>query len=56
VIRGGLWQAAEPIGEYALVGCTVAPGYEEEDETYLIDDQKTSNKLTNLRPELKRLI
>jgi predicted cupin superfamily sugar epimerase len=29
VVRAGLWQAAVPRGDtYALVGCTVAPGFE----------------------------
>jgi predicted cupin superfamily sugar epimerase len=28
VIRSGWWQAARTTGEYTLVGCTVAPGFE----------------------------
>ncbi|HCL67545.1 MAG TPA: cupin [Rhizobium sp.] len=28
VIPASCWQAAESIGEYTLVGCTVAPGFE----------------------------
>ena len=28
VIPGGTWQAAEPIEEEVLVGCSVAPGFE----------------------------
>jgi uncharacterized protein len=28
VVPAGTWQAARPLGSYALVGCTVAPGYE----------------------------
>ena len=32
------WQAARPIGDYALVGCTVAPGFEFEDFRMLADD------------------
>lgn len=31
VIPAGTWQAAHCLGEYMLVGCTVAPGYEAED-------------------------
>jgi uncharacterized protein len=31
VIPAGSWQAAHCLGEYLLVGCTVAPGYEERD-------------------------
>ncbi len=28
VVPAGCWQAARPLGEWALVGCTVAPGFE----------------------------
>ncbi|MBO3762406.1 cupin domain-containing protein [Ciceribacter sp. L1K22] len=28
VIPAGSWQAAEPLGDYTLVGCTVAPGFD----------------------------
>lgn len=27
VVRKGWWQAARPLGEWTLVGCTVAPGF-----------------------------
>lgn len=30
-VRGGLWQAAVPLGGWALCGCTVSPGFEFED-------------------------
>lgn len=28
VVPAGMWQAARPCGAYALVGCTVAPGFD----------------------------
>jgi predicted cupin superfamily sugar epimerase len=28
VIEAGVWQAARPLGEYALVGCSVGPGFD----------------------------
>ena len=28
VVAAGTWQAARPLGAYALVGCTVAPGFD----------------------------
>lgn len=31
VVPAGVWQAARPLGDYALVGCTVAPGFVFED-------------------------
>ena len=31
VVRAHEWQAARPLGAYALVGCTVGPGFEFDD-------------------------
>ena len=31
VVPSNEWQAARPLGAYALVGCTVGPGFEFED-------------------------
>jgi predicted cupin superfamily sugar epimerase len=31
VIPAGTWQAAHCLGDYMLVGCTVSPGYENQD-------------------------
>jgi predicted cupin superfamily sugar epimerase len=31
VVPANVWQSARPLGEYALVGCTVGPGFEFED-------------------------
>jgi predicted cupin superfamily sugar epimerase len=56
IVQGDLWQAAEPIGDFVLVGCTVAPGWELEDEAYLSDYPKIMDKLIKLRPDLQRLI
>jgi len=33
VVRAGVLQAAEPVGEYTLCGCTVAPGFDFADWT-----------------------
>mgnify|MGYP000980868881 CR=1 FL=1 len=27
-VPGGWWQAARPLGNYSLIGCTVSPGFE----------------------------
>ena len=37
VVPAGWWQAARPLGAYALVGCTVGPGFEFEDFTLLAE-------------------
>jgi hypothetical protein len=31
IVPAGVWQAAEPMGESVLVGCSVGPGFEFED-------------------------
>ena len=56
IVHGGLWQAAEPTGDFALVGCTVAPGWELEDEAYLCDHPEITDKLIKRRKDLQRLI
>lgn len=52
VIPAGSWQAARSMGEYALVGCTVGPGFEFKDFRLLRDDPKEENKLRHRFPEL----
>ena len=37
VVPRGVWQAARPTGAYALVGCTVAPGFDFADFQLLAD-------------------
>jgi predicted cupin superfamily sugar epimerase len=38
VVPGGCWQAPRPLGDYTLVGCSVAPGFEFADFRLLADD------------------
>jgi predicted cupin superfamily sugar epimerase len=35
VVPAGKWQSAKPRGEYSLVGCTVAPGFDFADFSFL---------------------
>ncbi len=37
VVPANHWQAARPLGEYTLVGCTVAPGFEFSDFRFVSD-------------------
>ena len=53
VINAGEWQAAEPLGDYALVACFVAPGFEFADFTMMSDDADAAAKLPS---ELRRLL
>jgi len=41
-IAAGRWQAARPLADYALVGCTVGPGFDFADFRLLADDAKCS--------------
>lgn len=50
------WQAARPLGNYALCGCTVAPGFEFEDFTFLRDDQTATALLMQMAPQLAPLL
>jgi uncharacterized protein len=45
IIEGGVYQAAESTGHYTLVGCSVAPGFEFEDFSFLRDDVEAKEKL-----------
>jgi predicted cupin superfamily sugar epimerase len=38
VVKGGVFQAAETTGEYSLVGCSVAPGFDFKDFSFLSDE------------------
>jgi hypothetical protein len=51
VVPAGVWQAALPLGRFALCGCTVAPGFDFEDF-----EMPTRAHLIGLYPELPLLI
>ena len=50
------WQAARTLGDYALAGCTVAPGFDFEDFTILGSDAASTLRLLALDQELASLI
>jgi uncharacterized protein len=56
IIPAGFWQAAEPLGEYALVGCYVAPGFEFKDFTLATDDQIVSDAIRERGQVFEKLI
>ncbi|HEV8199739.1 MAG TPA: cupin domain-containing protein [Candidatus Polarisedimenticolia bacterium] len=45
------WQAAQSLGDYTLVGCTVAPGFEFSDFELLSDRPDTADALLRALPE-----
>ena len=44
IVEGGVYQAAESTGVYSLVGCSVAPGFEFEDFSFLRDEYEMKEK------------
>lgn len=56
VVRAGQWQAAEPVGGAALVGCSVAPGFDFDDFMMLRDRPETASELADANPELAGLL
>lgn len=56
VVDAGKWQAAAPGHQSALVGCSVAPGFEFADFTLIDPDGDIAKKIIEKSPELSRLI
>jgi predicted cupin superfamily sugar epimerase len=55
-IPAGSWQAARPLGDYVLVGCTVGPGFDFADFRLLADDVEPAEKLRAAWPDASGLI
>jgi len=52
VVPAGAWQAARPLGTYALATCVVAPGFEYEGFELLAEDDPLAAHLEGLVPEI----
>ena len=55
-VPAGLWQAAQPLGQYALVSAIVGPGFEFADLTFLSDEPESERILRTELPGLVHLI
>jgi predicted cupin superfamily sugar epimerase len=55
-IGAGRWQAARPLGPYALVGCTVGPGFDFADFRLLADDPVRAAGVRAAWPDVAMLI
>jgi uncharacterized protein len=55
-VAASYWQAARTLGDYALVGCTVAPGFDFADFSILADDAATAARLLALGGDLAHLL
>lgn len=56
VVPAGIWQAAEPIEDSVLVGCSVAPGFEFSDFTLMDPRSEEAERLLAAAPEMTQLI
>ena len=55
VVPAGCWQAARPRGEYSLMGCTVAPGFEFQDFEMLSEESAALAHIRSLDATLAEL-
>jgi uncharacterized protein len=55
-VPAGWWQAARPLGGFALVGCTVGPGFDFADFSYLRDQPQHARRLRALLPAAADLL
>ena len=56
VVPTGWWQAAEPVGDFAYLGATVAPGFDFVDFSFGRDDPVRVGMLQQHAPKLARLL
>jgi predicted cupin superfamily sugar epimerase len=56
IVEGGVYQAAESTGVYSLVGCSVAPGFEFEDFSFLRDEFEIKEKFLKKFPDYQKFI
>jgi predicted cupin superfamily sugar epimerase len=56
VVPAHWWQAAEPVGDYAYVGATVAPGFEFADFGFLRTEAAAVQALKRLSPQALHLL
>ncbi len=52
VVPAGAWQAARPLGRYALATCLVAPAFEYNGFEMLAEDAPLAGHLAGLAPEI----
>lgn len=55
-VPGGEWQAARTLGDYTLVGCSVAPGFQYSEFRLLADDAALAARLRQRLPSLASFI
>jgi len=56
VVPARCWQAARPLGEYGLVGCTVGPGFDFQDLEMISEGSAALAHIKSLRAALADLV
>lgn len=56
VVPGNTWQAAESTGDFSFVGCTVAPGFDFRDFSFLSETPGDLAAFRSLRSEYHRFL
>ena len=56
IVEGGIYQAAESTGDYSLVGCSVAPGFDFEDFSLIRDETEPKEKFLEKFPGYLKFI
>lgn len=56
VVPAGVWQAAEPVGESSLAGCSVGPGFEFEDFRLIDSKDDEAAAIRAIRPDLEKFL
>jgi hypothetical protein len=56
VVPAGCWQSTRPLGAYALVGCTVAPGFDFADFTMASAGSPDAEAIRRLVPDVDGLL
>ena len=56
MVPANIWQAAEPVSDTVLVGCSVAPGFEFDDFTLIDPESVDAAKLLSISPDMKRFV
>jgi predicted cupin superfamily sugar epimerase len=56
VIPAGTWQAASPLSDTVLVGCSVAPGFEFSDFTLIDPHSEKAKLLISVAPEMSSYV
>ena len=55
-VPAGFWQAARPVGAYALAACTVAPGFDFADFSFLGDELAVRARIVQLGADAASLL